>query len=59
MLARERLQGGVRERNELRFIPIREAPRFPGGELHRKRIILFRRDKAKDRFEKVSDLTGL
>ena len=29
-----RLQGGVKERNELRFIPIREAPRLSGGELH-------------------------
>jgi hypothetical protein len=29
-----RLQGGVKERNELRFIPIREAPRLQGGELH-------------------------
>ena len=30
-----RLQGGVKERNELRFIPIREAPRLQGGELHK------------------------
>jgi branched-chain amino acid transport system ATP-binding protein len=35
-----RLQGGVKERNELRFIPIREAPRLQGGELHSGRTLV-------------------
>ncbi len=29
-----RLQGGVEERDELRFIPIRRAPRALGAGLH-------------------------